>query len=70
MNGGFEKLKRGMLRHSSPDHYRLSLARFPMRPVLLCILLVCGLATPVYAQQLKEITNSFGMKLLVIAFNC
>ncbi len=36
-----------------------------MRPVLL-ILLVCGLATPASAQQPKEITNSIGMKLVLI----
>jgi formylglycine-generating enzyme required for sulfatase activity len=37
-----------------------------MRPVLLCILLICGSATPASAQQLKAITNSIGMKLVLI----
>ncbi len=37
-----------------------------MRPELLCILLVCGSAIPASAQQLKEITNSIGMKLVLI----
>ena len=37
-----------------------------MRPVLLCILLVCGSAIPASAQQLKQITNSIGMKLVLI----
>ncbi len=37
-----------------------------MRPVLLCILLVCGLTTPASAQQQKSITNSIGMKLVLI----
>ncbi len=37
-----------------------------MRPVLLCMLLVCGSAVPANAQQLKEITNSIGMKLVLI----
>ncbi len=37
-----------------------------MRPVLLCILLVYGLTTPASAQQLKQITNSIGMKLVLI----
>ncbi len=40
--------------------------RFPMRPVLLYILLVLGLAIPSIAQQPKEITNSIGMKLVLI----
>ena len=37
-----------------------------MRPALLCILLVCELATTASAQQLKEITNGIGMKLVLI----
>ncbi len=37
-----------------------------MRPLLLCIVLVCGSAIPAGAQQLKEITNSIGMKLVLI----
>ncbi len=37
-----------------------------MRPALLCILLICGSAIPASAQQLKEITNSIGMKLVRI----
>ncbi len=37
-----------------------------MRPVILCILLVCASAIPAGAQQLKEITNSIGMKLVLI----
>ncbi len=54
------------LHQLSPDHYRASLERIPMRPVLLCILLVCGSAIPASAQQLKEITNSIGTKLVLI----
>ncbi len=54
------------LRHSSPANYRPSLERIPMRPVLLCILLLCGWATPASAQHLKQITNSIGMKLVLI----
>ena len=54
------------LRQSSPEHSRPSFERFPMRPVLQCILLLSSLATPAYAQQLKEITNSIGMKLVLI----
>ncbi len=37
-----------------------------MRPILLCILLVCGSVIPASAQQLKAITNSIGMKLVLI----
>ncbi len=37
-----------------------------MRSVLLCFLLVFGLLTPIYGQQLKSITNSIGMKLVLI----
>ncbi len=37
-----------------------------MRPVLLSILLVFGSAIPASAQQLKEITNSIGVKLVLI----
>ncbi len=37
-----------------------------MRQVLLCILLVCGSATSTSAQQLKQITNSIGMTLVLI----
>ncbi len=37
-----------------------------MRFVLLCILLASGSMTPVYGQQLKAITNSIGMKLVLI----
>ncbi len=37
-----------------------------MRFLLLCILLSSGSMTPVYAQQPKAITNSIGMKLVLI----
>lgn len=37
-----------------------------MRPVMLSILLICGSAIPASAQQLKAITNSIGMKLVLI----
>ncbi len=37
-----------------------------MRSVLLCFLLLSGLMSPTYGQQLKEITNSIGMKLVLI----
>ncbi len=37
-----------------------------MRSELLCFLLVLGLLTPVYGQQFKSITNSIGMKLVLI----
>ncbi len=37
-----------------------------MRSVLLCILLVGGLSSPTLGQQPKEITNSIGMKLVLI----
>jgi formylglycine-generating enzyme required for sulfatase activity len=37
-----------------------------MRTILLCIILVAGLSSPVFSQQLKEITNSIGMKLVLI----
>ena len=37
-----------------------------MRPILLCILFIFGLSTAANAQQLKEITNSIGMKLVLI----
>ncbi len=37
-----------------------------MRSVLLCIILVVGLSSPAYCQQLKEITNSIGMKMVLI----
>lgn len=37
-----------------------------MRTVLLCIILVAGLSSPVFGQQLKAITNSIGMKLVLI----
>ena len=37
-----------------------------MRSALLCIILVIGLSSPVFCQQLKEITNSIGMKLVLI----
>ncbi len=46
--------------------YRPGLVRFEMRSVLLCFLLVFGLLTPVYGQQPKAITNSIGMKLVLI----
>ncbi len=53
-------------RKSSPDHYRPSIERFEMRSVLLCILLVVSSSTPGYGQQPKSITNSIGMKLVLI----
>ena len=37
-----------------------------MRSVLLCTLLLAGWSSPVFSQQLKEITNSVGMKLVLI----
>jgi formylglycine-generating enzyme required for sulfatase activity len=37
-----------------------------MRFVLLCILLASGAMTPAYGQQPKAITNSIGMKLVLI----
>ncbi len=37
-----------------------------MRSVLLTIILVTGLQTPILGQQLKSITNSIGMKLVLI----
>ncbi len=37
-----------------------------MRSILLCIILVVGSSTPAYCQQLKAITNSIGMKLVLI----
>ncbi len=37
-----------------------------MRSLLLCILLVAGLSSSVYSQQQKAITNSIGMKLVLI----
>ncbi len=37
-----------------------------MRPLLLSIFLLSSLATPANAQQLKEITNSIGMRLVLI----
>jgi formylglycine-generating enzyme required for sulfatase activity len=37
-----------------------------MRSVLLSILLVSGLLSPAYSQQLKEINNSIGMKMVLI----
>jgi len=37
-----------------------------MRAVLVCTLLLAGLSSPVFGQQLKEITNSIGMKLVLI----
>ena len=37
-----------------------------MRTVLLCIILVAGWSAPVFSQQLKAITNSIGMKLVLI----
>ena len=37
-----------------------------MRSVLLCCLLVLGSSTPILGQQLKEITNAIGMKLVLI----
>ncbi len=43
-----------------------TIARFEMRSVLLCIILVTGFSTPIYGQQLKSITNSIGMKLVLI----
>ncbi len=46
--------------------YRHRIEEFAMRPILLCIVLVLGLATPACGQQLKEITNSIGMKLVLI----
>ncbi len=37
-----------------------------MRSILLCIILVVGCSSPAYCQQLKSITNSIGMKLVLI----
>ena len=37
-----------------------------MRIVLLCTLLLAGVSSPAFGQQLKEITNSIGMKLVLI----
>lgn len=37
-----------------------------MRKVLLCIILITNLSSPVFSQQIKEITNSIGMKLVLI----
>ena len=37
-----------------------------MRTVLLCIILLAGWSTPVFNQQAKEITNSIGMKMVLI----
>ncbi len=37
-----------------------------MRSVLLCTLLLAAWSSPVFGQQLKEITNSIGMKLVLI----
>ncbi len=38
-----------------------------MRYALLCIILVIGLSSPAFCQQLKEITNSIGMKFVFIS---
>lgn len=37
-----------------------------MQALLLCFLLVAGWSTPVFSQQLKEITNSIEIKLVLI----
>ncbi len=37
-----------------------------MRTVLLCIILLAGWSTPVFNQQAKEITNSIGMRMVLI----
>ena len=37
-----------------------------MRSVLLCVIVVVGWSSPVFCQQLKAITNSIGMKLVLI----
>ena len=43
-----------------------TLERFELRTVMLCIFLVAGWSSPVFSQQLKAITNSIGMKLVLI----
>ena len=39
-----------------------------MRSVLLCFLFAVGLTSPVFCQQLKEITNCIGMKMVLLHF--
>ena len=50
----------------SPDFYRPSIERSEMRFVLLCFLIVVGSMAQVYGQQPKAITNSIGIKLVLI----
>lgn len=62
----FNQLKQQATRRQVSTDLLLSIERFEMRTVLLCIILVAGLSSPVFSQQLKEITNSIGMKLVLI----
>ena len=61
----FHQLKQHVSRRlASPDFP--SIERFEMRSFLLCIILLAGLSSPVFGQQAKAITNSIGMKLVLI----
>ena len=59
-------VKTSVLRQPSPDFYRPIIERVKMRSVCLGIILMVGLSTAAFGQQLKAITNSIGMKLVLI----
>ncbi len=65
-NPKFNQLKQQVSRRQVSPDLLPSIERFGMRTALLCTLLLAALSSPVFGQQLKAITNSIGMKLVLI----